>query len=159
MVQRRRKFNVNKIYGDTKGPWKGVKWIEKEMLKISNESKKITLKDVIWAIRTPKLTSDRSGYGQVVPLIEPKNNMLRMIWHSPAGSVSAPFAPVFMGQKEIPMNFRSMISFFRRESRFMDNSERIHGFSEQMSNVDQDVEASRSAVYEAKRIIISNATR
>mgnify|MGYP001452151405 CR=1 FL=1 len=148
------KFDVNKIYGDSKGPWKGVKWIEKEMLKISRGSEKITLKDVIWAIRTPKLTSDRSGYGQVVPLLDPPNNMLRMIWHSPAGSVSAPFAPVFMGQKETPYEFQQHRYLTSGEdTKFMDNSERIHGFSEQMSNVDQDVEASRSAVYEAKRLL------
>ena len=147
-------FNINQIYGDSKGPWDGVKWIESEMLKISQTSKKINLKDMIWAIRTPKLTSDRSGYGQVVPLTEPKHNMLRLIWHSPVGSISAPFAPVFIGQTEVPKEFQKHRYLTSGEdSRFMDNSERIQGFSEQMSNVDQGTETSRSAVQEAKRLL------
>ena len=40
-------FNINQIYGDSKGPWDGVKWIESEMLKTSQTSKKITLKDIL----------------------------------------------------------------------------------------------------------------
>ena len=147
-------FNINQIFGDSKGPWDGVKWIENEMLKISQTSKKITLKDIIWAIRTPKLTSDRSGYGQVVPLVEPKYNALRLIWHSPVGSISAPFAPVFIGQREIPKEFQKHRYLTSGEdSKFMDNSEQIEGFSEQMSTVQQDIEISRSAVQEAKRLL------
>ena len=109
---------------------------------------------MIWAIRTPKLTSDRSGYGQVVPLVEPKYNALRLIWHSPTGSISAPFAPVFIGQREIPKEFQKHRYLTSGEdSKFMDNSERIQGFSEQMSTVQQDIEISRSAVQEAKRLL------
>ena len=37
------------------------------MKKLANRPGKIKLKDVMWAIRTPKLTGDTAGYGQVVP--------------------------------------------------------------------------------------------
>ena len=75
-------FNVNKILGDKKGKWKGVKWIENKMKKLSKKSGKIKLKNILWAIRTPKLTGDTAGYGQVVPLIDPSNKNLRMLWLS-----------------------------------------------------------------------------
>ena len=65
-------FNVNKILGDKKGKWKGVKWIENKMKKLSKNQEKLILKDVMWAIRTTKLTGDTAGYGQVVPLIDPE---------------------------------------------------------------------------------------
>jgi hypothetical protein len=70
------------------------------------------------------------------------------------GSISAPFAPVFIGQTEVPKEFQKHRYLTSGEdSRFMDNSERIQGFSEQMSNVDQGIETSRSAVQEAKRLL------
>ena len=69
-------------------------------------------------------------------------------------SISAPFAPVFIGQKEVPKEFQKHRYLTSGEdSRFMDNSERIQGFSEQMSTVEQGIETSRSAVQEAKRLL------
>jgi len=98
-------FNVNKILGDGKGRWKGVKWIEEEIKKLAQRPEKIGLQDVMWAIRTPKLTGDTAGYGQVVPLFNPSHDALRMLWHSPIGAVASPFSPVFMGQTIVPEEF------------------------------------------------------
>lgn len=56
-------FNANEIYGDGKGRWQGVQWIESEMQARARQSGKIALADVMWALRTPKLTGDTAGYG------------------------------------------------------------------------------------------------
>jgi dipeptidase len=66
-----RPFDVNRVYGDGKGRWAGVAWIEDEMRRRSESAGRIALTDVFWAISTARLTGDTAGYGQVVPLVEP----------------------------------------------------------------------------------------
>ncbi len=78
-------FDVNAIYGDGKGRWEGVRWIEAEMRARAARPEKIGVADVIWAIATERLTGDTAGYGQVVPLHDPGHSALRMILHSPVG--------------------------------------------------------------------------
>ena len=144
-------FNVNKILGDKKGKWKGVKWIENKMKKLSKKSGKIKLKDVMWAIRTPKLTGDTAGYGQVVPLIDPSHNNLRMLWHSPIGAIASPFSPVFIGQTKVPEEFMMHRYLTVGEShRFSD--ERKKENIDTLSLVNQGIESTISAVYECKRL-------
>jgi len=144
-------FNVNKILGDKKGKWKGVKWIENKMKKLSKQSGKIKLKDVMWAIRTSKLTGDTAGYGQVVPLIDPAHNNLRMLWHSPIGAVASPFSPVFIGQTKVPEEFMMHRYLTVGEShRFSD--ERKKENIDTLSLVNQRIESTVSAVYECKRL-------
>jgi hypothetical protein len=144
-------FNVNKILGDKKGKWKGVKWIENKMKKISKKSGKIKLKDIMWAIRTPKLTGDTAGYGQVVPLIDPSHNDLRMLWHSPIGAIASPFSPVFIGQTKVPEEFMMHRYLTVGEShRFSD--ERKKENIDTLSLVNQGIESTISAVYECKRL-------
>jgi hypothetical protein len=144
-------FNVNKILGDRKGKWKGVKWIEGEIKKLVNRQGKIKLKDVMWSIRTPKLTGDSAGYGQVVPLIDPPHNDLRMLWHSPIGAVASSFSPVFIGQTIIPEEFMMHKYLTVGEShRFSDEGKKNE--KDTLSFVSQDVESTISAVYECKRL-------
>ncbi len=144
-------FNVNKILGDKKGKWKGVKWIENKMKKISKKSGKIKLKDIMWAIRTPKLTGDTAGYGQVIPLIDPSHNNLRMLWHSPIGAIASSFSPVFIGQTKVPGEFMMHRYLTVGEShRFSD--ERKKENIDTVSLVNQGIESTISAVYECKRL-------
>ena len=144
-------FDLNKILGDGKGRWKGVKWIERKIKKLAKRSGKIKLKDVIWAIRTPKLTGDTAGYGQIVPLVDPINNNLRMLWHSPIGAVASSFSPVFIGQSMIPEEFMMHRYLTVGEShRFSD--ERKKKEKDTLSFVSQGVESTVSAVYECKRL-------
>ena len=96
-----------------------MKWIEKEIKKLANKPNRIKLKDVIWAIRTSKLTGDTAGYGQIVPLVNPNYNNLRMLWHSPIGAVSSPFSPIFAHFSQFLLNSRhfcSTISIFTQFS-------------------------------------------
>ena len=144
-------FNVNKILGDGKGRWKGVKWIEKKIRDVSKRPGKIKLKDVIWAIRTPKLTGDTAGYGQIVPLTDPTHNDLRMLWHSPSGAVASTFSPIFIGQTIVPEEFMMHRYLTVGEShRFSD--ERKKNDKDTVSLVSQGVESTISAFYECKRL-------
>ena len=145
-------FNLNKILGDGNGRWKGVKWIEGKIKKLAKRSGKIKLKDVMWAIRTPRLTGDTAGYGQIVPLVDPINNNLRMLWHSPIGAVASSFSPVFIGQSMIPEEFMMHRYLTAGEShRFSD--ERKKKEKDTLSFVSQGVESTVSAVYECKRLL------
>ena len=145
-------FNVNKILGDGKGRWEGVQWIEEKIKKLSKRPEKISLEDVMWAIRTPKLTGDTAGYGQIVPLLNPSYNDLRMLWHSPIGAVAAPFSPIFIGQTTVPEEFMKHRYLTVGEShRFSD--ERKKNIKDSISSVSQGVESTISAVYECKRLL------
>ena len=105
----------------------------------------------MWAIRTPKLTGDTAGYGQVVPLIDPSHNNLRMLWHSPIGAIASPFSPVFIGQTKVPEEFMMHRYLTVGEShRFSD--ERKKQNKDKVSLVNQEVESTVSAVYECKRL-------
>ncbi|WP_411037507.1 C69 family dipeptidase [Shinella sp. BYT-45] len=143
-------FNVNRIYGDGQGRWDGVRWIEDEMKARARRPGKITIEDVIWAVRTERLTGDTAGYGQVVPLLDTAYAELRTVWHTQIGAVAAPFVPVFMGVSEVPAEFRLHRYLTEGEAeRFLDD----HFSDEKVSIVPQGIEATRSATYVFKRLL------
>ena len=147
-------FNVNAIYGDGKGRWEGVRWIEDEMATRAARCEKIGLADVMWALRTHRLTGDTAGYGQVVPLVHPEHNALRMMWHAPIGAIAAPFSPVFIGQTSVPPEFdKHRYLTTGEDHRFMDTRKEGAEGTDTVSVVDQTVECSRSAVAECKRLL------
>lgn len=147
-------FDVNTILGDGKGRWEGVRWVEDKMTERAKRPEKIGLHDMIWAIRTPVLTGDRAGYGQVVPLLDPSHDVLRMLWHAPIGAIAAPFAPVFMGQDTFPEEFQMHRYLSAGEDhRFMDRREGRAENAAIYSAADQRVEGLRSAVFECKRLL------
>lgn len=144
-------FDANAIYGDGKGRWAGIDWIEAEM---RARSGKIGLADMIWAIRISRLTGDTAGYGQVVPLKAPRDEYLRVMWHAAIGAVAAPFAPVWLGQSHVPPEFGPHRYLTEGEAhRFMDMRKAVSGGRDTVSTVPQAAEARRSAVYEAKRLL------
>jgi len=146
-------FDFNQVYGDGKGRWAGVQWIEAEMQARAERPQKIGLADVMWAVRTEKLTGDTAGYGQIVPLISPAHSALRHLWQTPIGAVAAPFVPVFMGATEIPAEYRQHRYLTAGESsRFLDLRHALRGKRESASQVLQGVEATRSAVAVFKRV-------
>jgi dipeptidase len=148
------RFDVNAIYGDGRGIWEGARWIETEMGRRAQKPEKITLEDMFWAIRTPRLTGDTAGYGQVVPLVEPSHPALRMIWHAPVGAVAAPFMPVFLGITEVAEEYRQHRYLTSGEhARFMDTRHALGGRTDTVSAVPQGIEATRSAVAICKRLL------
>ncbi|MDH3295425.1 MAG: dipeptidase, partial [Acidimicrobiia bacterium] len=171
-------FDVNTVYGDGKGRWAGVQWIESEMARRATagngdgsgrESRDggaggsvregrddggITLADVMWAVRTSKLTGDTAGYGQVVPLVDPGHAELRLLWHTQVGALAAPFVPVFMGNTSVPPRYRQHRYLTAGEAkRFLDNRHQDWGDPDTVSAIPQAVEATRSATAEFKRLM------
>jgi dipeptidase len=119
-------FDVNAVYGDGRGRWDGVAWIETEMRQRASRTEKIGLAEVFWAIETDRLTGDTAGYGQVVPLVHPSHNALRMMWHAPVGAVTAPLMPVFLGQTEVHEAYRQHRYLTTGESaRFLDERKKV----------------------------------
>lgn len=146
-------FDVNAVYGEGKGRWDGVQWIETEMQARAARAEKIGLPDVIWAIRTEKLTGDTAGYGQVVPLLDPSDDALRLLWHAPVGPVTAPLVPVFIGQTDVPVEYGPHRYLTTGESsRFLDHR---HNDEEPdlISTVPQNREVTRSAFQVQKRLM------
>ncbi|MBY3490113.1 C69 family dipeptidase [Rhizobium laguerreae] len=144
------KFNVNKIYGDGKGKWDGVSWIEGELATLSKRPQKITIEDIFWAIRTERLTGETAGYGQVVPLLDDVHPELRMLWHTHIGAVAAPFVPVFIGVREVPPEFRMHRYLTDGEAEcYLDT----RYFGSKVSLVTQQVESTRSATYVFRRLL------
>lgn len=146
-------FDVNRVYGDGKGRWAGVVWIEEEMRARAARPEKIGLADVFWAISTEKLTGDTAGYGQVVPLRKAERSALRVLWHAPVGPVTAPLVPVFIGQQSVPTEFGPHRYLMTGESgRFLDAraaAERPNS----VSLVAQRAEVTRSACQIYKRLM------
>src|SRR5687768_7375486 len=77
-------FNVNKIYGDSKGRHEAVVMIEERLRKRGG---KIRLEDVIAAVRTTEVTRDSAGYGQVAHLRKIPHAELGVLWVAAATSV------------------------------------------------------------------------
>jgi hypothetical protein len=147
-------FDANAIYGDGKGRWDGIRWIEAEMQARAARPEKIGLEDVIWAVRTEKLTGDTAGYGQVVPLVDVPDPGLRMMWHAPTGALAAPFSPVFLGQTRVPAEYGPHRYLTAGEARrFMDLRKAVSGGVDTVSHVPQRAETTLGAFQQGKRLM------
>lgn len=147
-------FDANAIYGDGKGRWNGVRWIEAEMEARAAQPGKIGLQDVIWAVRTEKLTGDTAGYGQIVPLVDPVDPGLRMMWHAATGAIAAPFSPVFLGQAGVPVEYGPHRYLTAGEAhRYMDRRTAVSEGVDTVSLVPHDAETTRGAFQESKRLM------
>ena len=144
-------FNVNRIYGDGLGRSASVTWMEDELNQRASRAEKIGLADVMWALRTERLTGDRAGYGQVVPLEPVEHEHLRMIWHAATGAMAAPFTPFFLGVTSVPLEFaRHRYLTAGEDAAFIDAS-REEGDAKSL--VGQRTEVTRSAVSVFKRLL------
>lgn len=147
-------FDANAVYGDGKGRWPGVQWIEEEMTARAARPEKIGLADIFWAVRTERLTGDTAGYGQVVPLLGVIPEALRLIWHTQVGAVAAPFVPVFLGIETVAEEYRQHRYLSDGEaSRFLDTRHAEKGRPETLSAVPQGIESTRSASLAGKRLL------
>ena len=142
-------FDANAVYGDGQGRWEGVRWMEAELAARAARPARITLADVMWAVRTERFTGDSAGYGQVIPLPPSQHPDLRVLWHAPVGAVAAPLTPFFLGIASVPPEFR--------RHRYLTTGEDAAYVNvlddERRSSVPQRVEASRSAVATFKRVL------
>ncbi|NBD30805.1 MAG: dipeptidase [Alphaproteobacteria bacterium] len=146
-------FHVNRIYGDGKHRWDGVAWIEDQMRALAERPGKIALEDVFWSISNTRLTGDTAGYGQVMPLIHPAHDGLRMMWQAPVGPVTAPLLPVFLGQNSVPPAWRQHRYLTTGEShRFLDCRKKEKD-PDTVSLVPQGIETGTSAFQAFKRLM------
>ena len=145
-------FDVNAVYGDGKGRWEGVAWMEEQLAERAARPGGITLEDVFWAVRTDRLTGDTAGYGQIVPLLPADEHAdLRVLWHAVVGAVAAPFTPVPLGVRQVEPEFSQHRYLTAGESSvFVSGS--LDGGAPQ-SAVPPAVEATRSAVAVHKRLL------
>jgi hypothetical protein len=110
---------------------------------------RIGLQDIIGFLRSPRLTGDTAGYGQIVPLVKDSDADLRMMWHAHVGAAAAPFVPVFLGIESVPAEFRQHRYLSDGEAaRFVDGRN-----PDQLSAVPRGVEAARSATAVFKRLL------
>jgi dipeptidase len=144
-------FNVNDVYGDGKGRWAGVVWMEDELAERAARSEGIGLADVMWALRTERFTGDTAGYGQVVPLAPVDAAELRLLWHAAIGAIAAPFTPFFLGVSSIPPEFRRHRYLTTGEDSAFVHADPADG--DPHSAAPQAVEATRSAVAVFKRLL------
>lgn len=143
-------FDVNAVYGDGRGPWPGATWIEGELRRRATAGAGLELADVMWALRTERLTGDTAGYGQVVPLRAQDASELRVLWHAPIGPIAAPFTPFLLGVQSIPPELRRHRYLGEGESAmFVDDRDP----EDAVSPVPQRIEATRSAVAVYKRLL------
>lgn len=146
-------FDVNAVYGDGKGRWDGVQWIEAEMRRRAMRPEKIGFEDVIWSIATEKLTGDTAGYGQIVPLVRAAHSELRVMWHAPIGAVTAPLTPIFMGIDEVPAPYAQHRYLTEGESaRFLDRRKEQKS-PQVVCRIPQGIETAESAVYRFKQLM------
>ncbi len=143
-------FNVNRIYGDGQMQWAGPTWMHEELLKRAHSPQKIRMRDMIWALRTPKLTGDRAGYGQIVPLRQDIEPELGMLWHTQTGAVAAPFVPFYLGVQDVPPEYKQHRYLTAAEAALFVNIDRQP--PEFKSQVSQSIESTRSAFRSFKRL-------
>jgi hypothetical protein len=113
-----RPFNANLAYGDGKMRHEAVSMMENRLRKLAG---KITLEDMIAAVRTPELTRDSAGYGQVAHLRKTPHPELGVLWVAPTTPLTAPFIPYHLGVADVPAEYRRHRYLTQGEaSRFME---------------------------------------
>lgn len=147
---RREPFDVNRVYGDGKGVWAGARWVTDEMRTRAQRAERLEFSDVVWALRTERLTGDTAGYGQIVPLGAVSSPDELALWHAPVGAIAAPFTPFLLGVDHIPVEFGEHRYLTVGESaRFHDDRH-----PDGASNVAQRVEATEYAYHLFKRLLL-----
>jgi dipeptidase len=95
-------FDVNRIYGDGQMRHAAVSMMEERLGKAGNS---LTLKDLIAAVRTPELTRDSAGYGQVAHLRSGVRREVGILWVAATSSLTAPFCPWYIGAERVPAEY------------------------------------------------------
>jgi dipeptidase len=98
-------FNVNHVYGDGKMRSPSVELIENRLMKKAKNGK-VTLRDVMSAVRTTEVTRETAGYGQVAHLRKGIHPELGILWVAGAPSSAAPFIPFRLAVTGVPPEFQ-----------------------------------------------------
>jgi dipeptidase len=97
-------FNVHEIYAKRDGRMREpvVALIEKRLRKRAGS---ITLQDIIEVLRTPEVSRDSAGYGQIAHLRADAPSELGVLWVTLSSPVTAPFVPIYLGVQSIPEEY------------------------------------------------------
>ena len=97
-------FNVHEIYSARDGRMREpvVSLIEK---RLKDRSGKITLLDLIEVLRTPEVSRDSAGYGQIAHLRADVPKELGVLWVTLSSPVTAPFVPIYIGTQSVPQEY------------------------------------------------------
>jgi len=106
-------FNVNKTYGNGKMRHAAVEMMEQRLAALKG---KVTLKDVIAAVRTRELTRDSAGYGQVAHLRDNTHQELGVLWVAATSPLTAPFIPYYIGTEDVPPEYKRHRYLTEREA-------------------------------------------
>jgi hypothetical protein len=98
-------FNVNQVYGDGKLRHPAVSLIEERLTKKAKDGK-VTLQDVMAAVRTTDVTRETAGYGQVAHLRKGVHSELGVLWVAGAPASAAPFIPFHLAATNVPPEFQ-----------------------------------------------------
>lgn len=142
-------FDANAVYGDGKGRWAGQAWMEEELAARAARPGKIAFADLAWALRTPRITGDTAGYGQIVPLVHPADPALRLMWHAQIGAIAAPLVPLFLGISGVPEEYRKHRYLTSGEDALFEDERH----EEAVSGVAQGIESTRSATAVHRRLL------
>lgn len=93
-------FNVSEIYGTPE-----VRYPRREMEQELRDAAPLTLRNMLDAVRDPRISKDSTGYGQVAQLTSGVDPDLRTLWVAPTGSVTTPFLPWRIGVESVPMQY------------------------------------------------------
>jgi dipeptidase len=117
-------FNVNQIYGDKLMRHAAVELIENRLRDIA-KARKITLRDVMTAVRTTEVTRETAGYGQVAHLRKDVPAELGILWVAGAPASAAPFIPFRLGVTSVPPEYQRHRYLTENEAaRFQDVEQR-----------------------------------
>jgi dipeptidase len=67
---------------------------------------RVTVADMMAAVRSPRITRESAGYGSVAHLRAVPHRELALIWLALAPSVASPFLPHYVGMLDVPPEFK-----------------------------------------------------
>ena len=80
---------------------------EKQMEEfLRKRAPRVTFQDMMAAVRSPEITRESSGYGQVAHLRSYPHPELAVLWVAVAPSVASPFVPYHIGVDDVPPEYK-----------------------------------------------------
>ena len=119
-------FNVTAVYGAG-----SARYPRDELEQELRQAAPISLRQMLDAVRDPRISKDTTGYGQVAhlrPGVRPEN---RMLWVAATGSITTPFVPYRIGVQRILPEFGKHRYLTKGEAtRFVTRDWQIHEATE-----------------------------
>ena len=104
-------FNVHAAYGVDRQPNLEGSQIRTEAMEymeawLRQRSSRLTLQDMMEAVRSPVITRESAGYGQVAHLKREVRNEVAPLWIALAPSLASPFLPYYLGITDVPAEYK-----------------------------------------------------